>query len=336
MPDNTLEGSLAHVPGLTEYLAMDKYLKDRAVREQQQGQQQQFIQEQQNLPPDATAEQRANLGMRFLNTPHEAVQYGLTYQAKREALAATLMHHNELISVARERNQQVADAQAARLTDKQTQDVVRNEAKKRDQDLHERQISNEKLLKELGLDIQQQKVDLQRGKNDEPLLNFLDKIDATKRMIQSNPEAVGGRGILGRGAEFIGGLVNPGQETPASNLQTQILDLQTSYRGLPGHAASRLKIDAANIDKLIKGLGTFSTADQAVGSLDTLRDTVSKQLRNPSANTPAVEAPSEAPAGTAQIPPAPRDPNNRVDGVPYTTPKGVLKWDKKKNKWLAP
>jgi hypothetical protein len=282
---NTLEGSLANIPGLTEYLAMRRYMGDQTQREQGQAQQQQFLQERANLGPNPTQEQLMGVASRYAD-PTTLLHYGQASLDRKEAIAARLQQSHELAQYRIDNLQRQRESDLNRVKSDEAKMALdtwyKGEITKHKQ--FQDEASNE--LKKLGLGIQQQRADTaqqavdQRGsQQDLPLLNVLDKIDATSRMIQRNPEAVGGRGILGRGAEFIQGMVSPGAETPASDLQTQILDLQKSYRGLPGHAAGRLKIDAAKIDSLIKGLGTFTSPDQALNSLNVLRETISRQLQ---------------------------------------------------------
>jgi hypothetical protein len=333
---------LPDVTGLTPFLQTYRAVGDLKQHVQQQGLQNEFIRRRAELGPNASPEALTGLALQY-GTPTELIHFGLASEDKKAALVQHLTEFNRLAQYRLDDLERKREESTRRLTDKEAQDAVNNSFKKQSLDLQQQVSTSNETLKKLGIDIQQQNADTNRmrventvNKNDEPLLNFIDKIDATKRMIQQNPEAVGGRGMLNRGAEFVGSMLNPGQETPASNLQSQILDLQTNYRGLPGHAASRLKVDASKIDSLIKGLGTFTAPDQAIGSLDTLRDTVSKQLRNPSVATPAIDTPEAAPEGTPQFPPAPLDPTKRVDGVPYTTPKGVLRWNGKSKKWLVP
>jgi len=335
---DTLEAQLApnaplgQIPGLSQYLAMQQFMQKR-------DQQQRFLAERGGIDPNApnATDQYTNLGLKYEQNPTNLLHYGLASQDKKAALAATLLHHNQLIDVAIERNTILRDTNTARLKDKEAQDAVMNHFREQDRKLNEQKASNDLILKQLGLNITQQRADTaqqaveQKGsKLDEPLLNMLDKIDATKRAIENNPEAVGGRGALNRLGEFVSGTLSPGQETPASDLQSRILDLQTTYRGLPGHAASRLKIDAAKIDDAIKGLGLATNADMAQNSLTVMRESIAKQLERKGGTAP------EASGATPQFPPAPMNPADRVDGVPYTTPKGVLKWDKKKGKWLSP
>jgi len=308
---NTLEGSLANIPGLSEYLAMRRYMGDQGQREQAQGQQQQFIQERAALGENPTQEQLMGVASKYAD-PTTLLHYGQASQDRKEALAARLQQSHELAQYRLDNLQRQREADLARVKNQDSRQALDDWYKGQTIELKKYQTDAANELKKMGLDIQQQKVDQAGSKQDQPLLNMLDKIDATSRMIQNNPEAVGGRGMLGRGAEFVSGMMNPGAPTPASDLQTSILDLQTTYRGLPGHAASRLKIDAANVDKLIKGLGTFTAPDQALNSLKTLRDTISRQLENR--------------GGARSIQDAPRDQAARQSGTTYNTPRGPMTW----------
>lgn len=295
--DTSLEGALANQPVLGPYLGMKQYLARQQRDEQTQALQQQFLQERQSLGPNASPQDLINLATRYA-TPTDLLHYQQASQDRKEATAARLQTAHELAQNRIDTLQQRRDEGIARVKtaeDKLALDTWYKGEIAKHQKFQEETNAE---LKKLGIGIQQQRADTyqqsvdQAGhKNDEPLLNMLDKIDATTRMIQSNPEAVGGRGMLGRGMEFVGGMVNPGAPTPASDLQSQILDLQTTYRGLPGHAASRLKIDAANVDNLIKGLGTFTAPDQALNSLKVLRDAISRQVERRGGDTSTPEAP---------------------------------------------
>jgi hypothetical protein len=262
--------------------------------------------------------------------PNTLVHYGQASLDRREAIAQRLQQSHELAQHRIDQLQLQRDVEVRRAKSDEAKQVLDDFYKRQTLDLkkHQGQVSDE--LKRMGLDIQQQRADTAQqladqktSLQDEPLVNFLNKIDTTTRMIQNNPESVGGRGMLGRGAEFLSGMVNPGAPTPASDLQTQILDLQTTYRGLPGHAHSRLRIDAANIDKLIKGLGTFTAPDQALNSLATLRDTIAKQLE--------VRSGARQPASSIQA--APLSPADRKPNTTYQTPRGPMTWTG--TGWLA-
>src|SRR5258706_13374056 len=92
---DTLEGSLAHIPGLTEYLAMKRYLEDQAQREQQQQQQQQFIQERQGLGQNPAAQDLMNLGMRYAD-PTTMLHYGGASLDRQEAMKQRQQQVHEL------------------------------------------------------------------------------------------------------------------------------------------------------------------------------------------------------------------------------------------------
>jgi hypothetical protein len=111
-------------------------------------------------------------------------------------------------------------------------------------------------------------------------------IDQTKKMIQQNPGSVGGRGMLNRGMEFVGSSLSPGQATPASDLQSQLLQLQSAYRKLPTMASNRFRADASKIDENIKGLGLATSDTQALNSLQVLRDTLASGLERRGAEVP--------------------------------------------------
>lgn len=326
MADNMFD---LQVPGLSRYLQMKQALINSQTAEQNQGLQQEFIQRRRALGDNPSPETLTGLASQYAS-PHELMQYGQAHLDRREATAQRLQQSHELAQYRLDNLQRMKEADLARVKNEEGRQALTDYYKNAELQLKQYQADTASELKKLGLDIAQQNADTNRmraeqtvNKNDEPLQTMLDKIDATTRMIQQNPEAVGGRGMVGRGMEFLGSLTSPGTPTPASDLQSQILDLQTTYRGLPGHAASRLKIDAANIDKLIKGLGTFTTADQALGSLNTLRDTISRQLQRRGGEAPSAESPAPAPSGFS---PAPSDPKARKSGTVYLTPRGPLKW----------
>lgn len=316
-----LEETLAGVPGLPQFYAAREISRKQNIQDQ-------FDAERAALGPNPTAEQLIGVARKY-TSPVETVHYGEASLDRKEAVAARLQMAHELAQYRLDDLARRREADIARVRNEESRQAIDKAYK--DETLRLRQHQNDisEELKRLQLAVQQQNADTQRmraeqtgNKLDEPLLNFIDKIDATKRMIEQNPEAVGGRGMIGRGMEFLGSLATPGQETPASNLQSQILDLQTTYRGLPGHAQSRLKIDAANIDKAIKGLGTFTTADQAIGSLNTLREGVVNSLQRR-----GVEAPAGVPGAIPGASPQPAPPAaQRQPNTIYLTPRGPLKW----------
>src|SRR5882672_9819069 len=306
--DTSLEGALASQPVLGPYLGMKQYLARQQRDEQTQALQQQFLQERQSLGPNANPQDLINLATRYAD-PTTLLHYGQASQDRKEATAARLQTAHELAqyridNLQRQREEGLARVKTAE--DKLALDTwYKGEISKHQQFQQETAAELKRLrigVQQQRADTYQQSVDQQGSKLDEPLLNMLDKIDATTRMIQQNPESVGGRGMLGRGAEFIGGMLSPGAPTPASDLQTQILDLQKTYRGLPGHAAGRLKIDAAKIDDAIKGLGTFTSPDQALNSLTTLREAISKQIGRRTGDTSIPEAPAATAAPAANGP----------------------------------
>lgn len=311
--------------GLGTALAGMRALSSEADDSRNRARQIQYQAAQDALPPDATLDQRVQTALPFLS-PHETAQYGLSNQAKNQALAATLLHHNELIDVARERNQIVRDNNLARVKDKEAQDAILNGFKETDRKLAQQKLDNEKMLREMGLQIQQQNADTNAARvqqqvqnKDQPLSDFMDKIDSTIRMINENPGVTGGGGMINRLGEFVGSTITPGTPTPANDFQTKIKDLQTTYRGLPGHAASRLKIDAANIDKTIQGLGLLTSDTTAVNSLTELRNIIARQLQNRGS---ATEAAPEVPS----FPSAPPSAKDRKANTVYMTPRGPLKW----------
>lgn len=313
-----LEDALAHIPGLGGYLARQQFDQQQQAGQlgqvaqtlgvagalQKLQQEQQFragMTDVQALPPEQRQRGLADLAARFaapkdvLAREQGSLDRQATIAATREATAGRL-------DMAKQNAQMLHEYRMSRIsTDAgRAAEVARHN----------------KEMEGIGQQRADQQIELFHAKRDEPLQNFVDKIDATQRMIEQNPEAVGGRGMLGRGAEFIQGTLNPGEPTPASDLQTQILDLQKSYRTLPGHAAGRLKADAAKIDSAIKGLGVFTTADQALGSLRTLRESVARQLGG-NTMTPAQDAQSYSDAPAV---------SQRQRDTVYQTPLGPLKW----------
>lgn len=313
-----LEDALARIPGLGGYLARQQF--DQQQQQAQMGQVAQTLGVAGALQK-LQQEQQFRAGMTDIQgLPDEQRQRGLAdlaarFAAPKDVLAREQGSLDRQATIAATR-----EATAGRL------EMARQDA----QMMHEFRMSNlsnatdrtaelarhNKAIEDINQQRADQQIELFRTKRDEPLQNFIDKIDATQRMIEQNPEAVGGRGMLGRGAEFIKGTLSPGAPTPASDLQTQILDLQKSYRTLPGHAAGRLKADAAKIDSAIKGLGVFTTSDQALGSLRTLRESVARQLGG-NTMTPA--------QGAQSYPDAPAAGQRQKDTV-YQTPRGPLKW----------
>lgn len=318
-----LSDALTRLPGQGAYLARQQFEQEQQLGQIAQvqhavglaGALQQLQQEQtfrsglaglQGLPPAEHQQRLVDLAVQaapakdVLAREQSSLDRQATIAATREATAGRL-------EMARQNAQMMHEFRMSNLTNARDRaaEVARHNA----------------ALEGINQQRADQQIELFHAKRDEPLINLLDKLDATKRMIEQNPEAVGGRGMLGRGAEFIQGTLSPGSPTPASDLQTQILDVQKAYRGLPGHAASRLKADQAKIDSSIKGLGLWTNADMALGSIKVLQKSISDQLGQ--RGTPAVDAP-QAPASAA----------DRVKDTVYTTPRGLMKWTG--TGWLHP
>lgn len=92
---DTLEGSLAHIPGLTEYLAMKRYLGDQAQREQQQQQQAQFVQERGALGQNPAVQDLIGVGMRYAD-PTTLLHYGSASLDRQEAMKQRQQQVHEL------------------------------------------------------------------------------------------------------------------------------------------------------------------------------------------------------------------------------------------------
>ncbi len=124
-----------------------------------------------------------------------------------------------------------------------------------------------------------------------PVENLVDQIDAAIRMIDSDPSVVGGRGMLSRAGEFINGVWTGSGATPASDFQSQLIQIQSGWKKLPTVAANRFKADAAKVDDAIKGLGVATSAPQARNSLIQLRDNLKRGMGQ---EAPAAAAPQPA------------------------------------------
>ncbi len=85
--DTSLEGALASQPVLGPYLGMKQYLQRQQRDEQTQALQQQFLQERQNLGPNASPQDLMNLATRYAD-PQTLLHYGLASQDRKEATAA--------------------------------------------------------------------------------------------------------------------------------------------------------------------------------------------------------------------------------------------------------
>src|SRR5258706_1120717 len=168
MPDSM------EVPGLSRYLQMKQALLQSDQQQRAEGLQQEFLQKRQALGQNASPEQLTGLATQYAS-PTDLMHYGLQSQDKKNALAATLVHHNELIDVARERNSILRDSQLNRLTDKQAQDIVKNGFAEQDRKLAEQKINNDKMLREMGLTIAQQNADTKKQLADQATQGKTDK-----------------------------------------------------------------------------------------------------------------------------------------------------------------
>src|SRR5882762_9194967 len=80
----TLEGVLASIPGLSSYLAMDQYLRNRKEQEIADQERAAFRQERNAITPGSPASAYTSLGLRY-GTAHDVLSQGDELQKIEEA-----------------------------------------------------------------------------------------------------------------------------------------------------------------------------------------------------------------------------------------------------------
>lgn len=163
-------------------------------------------------------------------------------------------------------------------------------------------------LKRQGLDIARFNAETRRDSADAsraakvekangPVEDLISNIDQAIKMIQDNPGSTGARGMFSRAGEFVSSTFSGDPNTPANDLQSQIIQIQDRYKKLPTSASNRFKADAGKIDSIIKGLGAMSNDTIAINSLTQLRENLARGLEAKGGTAPA--AGGGAPAAPA-------------------------------------
>lgn len=137
-----------------------------------------------------------------------------------------------------------------------------------------------------GIDLRK---DMYREKVDTPVQDLIQDVDNTIRMIKENPGVTGATGMFSRGKEVVSSALSGDANTPANDFQSQLLQIQSKWRKLPGVAANRFKSDAGKIDSLIKGLGVGSTDAITINNLSQLRENLARGLEQRGGEVPQGE-----------------------------------------------
>ena len=161
---STLEQALASIPGLGSGLAYRAYLDNMEQQKQARAQLAQFQQERGMLGPESTPEDFAKLGARYAG-PKELLQYGQTSADRQAQIAATR-------EMAKGRLQQAYNALGMRMDALEQNRIIARERlqdqrdkaasdayfKAQQQAMQERQNEISNRLKEMGLEIQRERL----------------------------------------------------------------------------------------------------------------------------------------------------------------------------------
>jgi len=139
-----------------------------------------------------------------------------------------------------------------------------------------------------------------------------DQIDSVREQISSairdlENSKSGGASVAGisgrvqRGREFIGGVLGEGlsmgvgtEGTTASTFQTKIRALQMQVPRLLSSTSRLAKDERAHLEEVIKGLGTFTNADQAIAALKYV-DSVLERAKQRGTGRPPAQRSSQQP-----------------------------------------
>ena len=338
---NTLEGSLANIPGLTEYLAMRRYMGDQRQREQAQGQQQQFIQDRAALGENPTQEQLMGVASRYAD-PTTLLHYGQASQDRKDALAARLQQSHELAQYRLDNLERQKEADLARVKNQESRQALDDWYKRQTADLKKYQIDSANELKKMGIDIAQQRADqTAQGKTDKSVQQLgtaleranLPEADATLRAaedaIQKNPDA----------AKYIAGPMSlfpdaalPKNVTDARQAFTKVFNITLKNRS--GAAVTppefeRLKQEFAT--------GAWKKPEQLIEGLNQARNIIAKHYQAVAAGygTDALNSYNEnlrQTGGTPLLEPQGAVPPGVPGAAPATTAKPKrLKFDSRGN-----
>ena len=95
--------------------------------------------------------------------------------------------------------------------------------------------------------------------------------DVNKQVSGEGPHVVGVLGRATRGLEFVEGMFGGGGETPASTFQSKILALQERWPRLVTGVGRIAGDERRKLDDIIRGLGNWTNASQALNSLQEAR-----------------------------------------------------------------
>lgn len=151
---DTLEGSLAHIPGLTEYLAMKRYLGDQAQREQSQEQQRQFIQERANLGAGAGTQDIVDLALRHTTDPTATLHYGSIEAANKQKYE----YFNSLLESKLQNINQTHEYNMRRVQDAETKTLLTKGKNDAEAEVNRMKAELDRMYKMTRLSIEQQKV----------------------------------------------------------------------------------------------------------------------------------------------------------------------------------
>lgn len=142
-----------------------------------------------------------------------------------------------------------------------------------------------------------------KQQSDEARKQAAQLVSELKLAIAQNPGVVGIRGKVGRGVEAVKGAFG-GTDSAAHDFQQKIRMLQNIVKKVEpyGPEGRVLKGELADRDQIVEGLGTWTSAPNALSGLETLEKFLTKTYAEPTAAQPAQSAGTAQPTQPAPAP----------------------------------
>lgn len=172
----------------------------------------------------------------------------------------------------------------------QTQQARLEEAKARREEANERWGENMRFRRDQA----KEKAGAKSKQAEDKVSGMTSLIDQAVNMIEADPTVVGGIGKISRGVEWAANATGISDETPGSDFLAVMTQLKNEYKKSPyGGAATKFKADAATVDSVVQGLGSFTSPQAAKNSLLGLKN----HLQGLAYKDVGEEAPAAAPGG---------------------------------------
>jgi hypothetical protein len=351
MADESLEGALTHIPGLSEYLAMKQYLVKQDQAQQQRGLQQQFIQDRSALGSDAKPEDFIALGMRNAD-PKTLVQYGQASQDRQAATAARLQQTRELIDYRMQDLEARREASTARLKDKESQDAVNNYFRGEQLKLQQHQSDVMAELKRMGLDVQKDKVDQAGAAKSDKTVQQLGTALERANLPEADSVIRGVEDALKKTPTLAEYLSGPKSMIPDAVLPLDIGTGRQAFQKLFNITLKNRSGAAVTVPEFERlkqefATGVWKSPEQLKAGVEQARKIISDHYRSVSAGfgTDALNSYNEnlrqtggtpilEPQGGAQPAAKVPAPAQRQKDTVYQTPRGPMKWTG--TGWLPP